>query len=222
MLWEKCFSTVSTLADLEKAGWCFLLCLDCGVEGDLFHAVDLISTASESHLLSPPYPEFCPSVLPSPCTPDSPLCMEADWRHSTELGWEAQGSYLSPFPSPVVSQLMAWSWCSFLRRWCRILEGAYYCCTGQELSMTKWSGLGCSDCWEQDPFLGDTWAGHSLWMLDVSLLVWAEPVPIYLGFFAVTVLPALENSMTLSYVQGSQSLSMNLSNYKCKSPGRSN
>lgn len=60
------------------------------------------------------------------------------------------------------------------------------------------------------------------WDAVMSVLVQAEPVPICLGLFAVAVFPALENSMTSSYVQKNHSLSMNLSHCKCKSPGRSN
>lgn len=99
---------------------------------------------------------------------------------------------------------------------------------GLELSMARWSGLGCSGCWEQSPFLGATCAGHSLQMLgrwNVGMSVcWCElsPSPSAWGFFAVTVFPALENSVTWSYVQRNQSLSTNLRLSKCRSPGRCN
>lgn len=92
------FQHRSTLTDLEKGGWCFLLCLDCRVEGDLFHAVDLISTSSISHLLSPPSPELCPSDLPSPLH-FRLICV---WKLAggTALNWAGRLEAAASFPHP--------------------------------------------------------------------------------------------------------------------------
>lgn len=223
--WGRCFSTVSALAGPEKAGWCSLLCLDGRVESDLFHYMQLISFQLFMNRIcwALPMLHSLSHFWHLPCTPNTPLCMEAGWRHSTVVGWEAWGSCLSPFPTPVVSELTTWSWCSFLRQWYVILDGAHYCCTGPGAlhGQVKWAGVQ----W----LLGvepDSWLVVVSRCWDAGWAVsWCEPSlsPSAWGFLLSLCLLPLETAwLHLMGVQRNQPLSMNLSHYKFESPWRSN
>lgn len=220
--WGRYFSIVTMLALAPMRLDCVFLLPK--LQSGLFQYVQLISfqlflNSVRSALT---VPHSGPQFWHLPHTAEPLLWVEADWRPSAVLKWQAWGCSLSSFPTTVVSHSQIPSWESYV-----ILDGACYCCTRPEVLCGQGQGGGV----ECGSLLGAAWfllqpglAGVSRCCWTGSLLVKAVPWVVFFFFFfllSLCSLPLTTARLHLMGVQGNQPLSMNWSHCKFKGPWRS-
>lgn len=197
--WGRYFSIVTMLALAPRRLDCVFLLPK--LQSGLFQYVQLISfqlflNSVRSALT---VPHSGPQFWHLPHTAEPLLWVEADWRPSAVLKWQAWGCSLSSFPTTVVSHSQIPSWESYV-----ILDGACYCCTRPEVLCGQGQGggveVGGGSCWElPDSCCSLGWL-ESPDAAGLAVCWWKLFFFVFFGFFfAVAVFIALDNSTTSSY-----------------------
>lgn len=175
--WGRYFSIVTMLALAPMRLDCVFLLPK--LQSGLFQYVQLISfqlflNSVRSALT---VPHSGPQFWHLPHTAEPLLWVEADWRPSAVLKWQAWGCSLSSFPTTVVSHSQIPSWESYV-----ILDGACYCCTRPEVLCGQGQGGGV----ECGSLLGAAWFLLQPGLAGVSRCCWTGSLlvkAVFFGFF---------------------------------------